>query len=398
MSLKHHIDFLGQLRKMQSVNGFGSGEAATDSRLTETTAFGVNPGGLRMFSFVPDGPAQKLPLVVVLHGCTQNAAGYEVGAGWCTLAQRYGFALLLPEQTRANNPNTCFNWFAPDDIRRDSGEVGSIRQMVEHMARTHNIDRARIFATGLSAGGAMTAALLATYPDVFAGGAVIAGLPYGVALNVRQALKEMRQASARTNRQLGDLVRGATPHRGPWPKLAVWHGDADRTVDPANADALVRQWLDLNGLPDAPTAQNKVDGYPRKLWRNSSGETVVESYTVTGMAHGTPLGVGAGEQRYGMAGAYLLDVGISSSYHIAQFFGLTGRMHQSRPADKAVRLRPAPTGSRDPATEAAVRGGARDRSPGAQHAEASSTQSEGRRGFDVGAVITRALTAAGLMK
>lgn len=170
---------------------------------------------------------------------------------------------------------------------------------------------------------------------MFAGGAVIAGLPYGVAHNVRQALKEMRHATPRSGHELGELVRDTTAHQGPWPKLAVWHGDADRTVDPANADALVRQWLDLHGLAEAPTAQNEVCGYPHRAWRNSSGETVVESYTVTGMAHGTPLGAGAGDERYGVAGAYLLDVGISSSYHIAQFFGLTSRIHQPRSADTA---------------------------------------------------------------
>jgi len=383
VSLKNNIDFLSQLRKLNGMSGLNaawSGSAVADSRLVETSGFGANPGDLRMFSFVPDGLTQKMPLVVVLHGCTQTAAGYEIGAGWCTLAQRYGFALLLPEQTRANNPNVCFNWFVPDDIRRDHGEVASIRQMVEHFARSHKVDRARIFVTGLSAGGAMAAALLAAYPDVFAGAAVIAGLPYGVAGSVRQALKEMRHASPRSPRELGDLVRNASSHRGPWPKLSVWHGDADRTVDPANADALVRQWLDLHGLPEAPMAQNKVDGYPRQVWWNSSGETVVESYTITNMAHGTPLGAGANDERYGVAGAFLLEVGISSSYHIAQFFGLTGRVHQRRVA--ATR----------PSAEQADRDAER-----AARAPNSDGQA-GRKTLDVGAVITRALTAAGLMK
>ena len=126
--------------------------------------------------------------MVVLHGCTQTAAGYELGAGWSTLARRYGFALLMPEQTKANNARLCFNWFEPHDIQRGEGEAASIRAMVEQMARAHGIDRKKIFVTGLSAGGAMSAVMLATYPDVFAGGAMIAGLPYGVANNVRQAL------------------------------------------------------------------------------------------------------------------------------------------------------------------------------------------------------------------
>jgi poly(hydroxyalkanoate) depolymerase family esterase len=396
VSLKKNIEFLSHLPKLNEIGrltDIWGDPGGVDSRLVETAEFGPNPGGLRMFSFVPAGLTQKIPLVVVLHGCTQNAAAYEIGAGWCTLAQRYGFALLLPEQTRANNPNVCFNWFAPDDIRRGSGEVASIRQMVEHAARSHKVDRARIFVTGLSAGGAMAAAMLATYPDVFAGGAVIAGLPYGVAVSVRQALKEMRHASPRSARELGDLVRNAsTAHKGPWPKLSVWHGSADRTVEPGNADALVRQWLDLHGLPATPMAQAKVDGYPRQTWSNSSGETVVESYTITNMPHGTPLGAGAGDERYGAAGAFLLEVGISSSYHIAQFFGLTGRIHQPKTTGKLVTT-PARTADADrqETADASASNGNAGRSSGPTHPP-------GRRGIDVGAVITRALTAAGLMK
>ena len=117
-------------------------------------------------------------LVVVLHGCGQTAAAYDFGTGWSTLAKRYGFALLMPEQQGANNANTCFNWFNPGDVARGRGEAASIRQMVARMVADHKIDPRRIYVTGLSAGGAMTSVMLATYPEVFAGGAIIAGLPY----------------------------------------------------------------------------------------------------------------------------------------------------------------------------------------------------------------------------
>lgn len=388
MSLKNTIDFLSHLPKMNGFSGLegrgGNAEAA--SPLAETADFGANPGNLRMLSFIPEGQPSRMPLVVVLHGCTQTAAGYDVGTGWSALAQRYGFALLMPEQKRANNPNACFNWFVPEDIQRDHGEAGSIRQMVEHLARHHDIDRARIYVTGLSAGGAMAAVMLATYPDVFAGGAVIAGLPYGVATNVRQALKEMRSPSQHSARQLGDLVREASPHRGPWPKLSVWHGSADRTVNDKNADALVRQWLDLHGLPEAPMAQRKVDGFPHQVWWNSSGEPTVESYTITDMAHGTPLGRGE-DEAFGVPGPYLLEAGISSSHHIAEFFGLTGRIHQRRTVAKV-----APKAAVDATAETAA-GAARPRASGR-----GQTPPRDRRGIDVNGVITRALTAAGLIK
>ena len=107
--------------------------------------------------------------------------------------------------------------------------------------------------------------------------------------------------------------------------MSVWHGSADRTVNPANANEIVKQWLDVHGLPLAPMSAADVDGYPREVWWNADGETVVESYTITDMAHGTPLGVAGNDERYGEEGAFLIEAGISSSYHIANFFGLTDR-------------------------------------------------------------------------
>src|ERR1700720_3949676 len=170
---------------------------ALPDRLQLVPEFGPNPGNLRMFTYLPPQYAANPALVVVLHGCTQTAASYDLGAGWSTLADRYGFALLLPEQQRSNNPNGCFNWFQTGDIERSHGEALSIRQMVDKMVSDHGIDRKRVFVTGLSAGGAMTSVMLATYPDVFAGGAIIAGLPFGIASNVREALNGMMQSASR---------------------------------------------------------------------------------------------------------------------------------------------------------------------------------------------------------
>jgi poly(hydroxyalkanoate) depolymerase family esterase len=362
----------------------GTGNGKQNVCLIETTLSGPNPGALRMFSYVPADLPGAPALVVVLHGGLQTAASYDLGAGWSTLADRYGFALLMPEQQRANNALSCFNWFQPGDIERGKGECASIRQMVEQMTLEHGIDPSRVFITGLSAGGAMTSVMLAVYPKVFAAGAVIAGLPHGAATTVQEAFHVMAQAPPRSSREWGDRVRGASTHKGPWPKISVWHGSADETVSALNADAIIKQWTDVHGLSIAPTSIETVDGFTRQVWRNSYGEVIIETYTVPGMGHGTPLGTGGGDQQCGAAGPYLLEVGVSSSYHIAKFFGLTGAVRSTAKTKKLVLIP-----SFDPATQKRA----------ADRHDVDERRTRGHsQPIDIGAVISKALTAAGLLK
>jgi poly(hydroxyalkanoate) depolymerase family esterase len=328
-SIAAMIPFLTQHRQRWRTGAYawhrvpwpGPGLGLELNHLSEVHEFGSNPGALRMFKYVPE--RAKSALVVVLHGSSQTAASYDLGAGWSALADRYGFVLLLPQQHIANNPNNGFNWFLPGDVERGRGEALSICQMIETTIAAHRIDRRRVFITGLSAGGAMACVMLATYPELFAAGAVIAGLPFGTATNVNEAFESMVHVRARSAREWGDLVRAASPHRGPWPRVSVWHGGADSVVRPENADQIVKQWLDVHGLDHEPTREELVDGYPRRVWRNRMGDDVIEAYTIPGMAHGAPLATGNGEQHCGTPGAFLLDVGISSSYHIAKFWGLS---------------------------------------------------------------------------
>jgi hypothetical protein len=201
-------------------------------------------------------------------------------------------------------------------------------------------------------------------------------------------------------------VRNASSHRGPWPKLSVWHGSADRTVNPANANAIVKQWLDVHDLPAAAMSEGMIDGYPHQVWWNEDGETIIESYTITDMAHGTPLGVADNDERYGAEGAFLIEAGISSSYHIASFFGLTERVSRPRAAEAAATTNAAkltappsiPLRTSDVAAVlqpiSTLHGTAKPKPNPKPQPEAQPR----RRAIDVGAVITRALTAAGLMK
>ena len=290
--------------------------------LVEITNFGSNPGNLRMLTYVPPHLPNRAPLVVVLHGCLQTAQAYDEGSGWSTLAKRSGFALVYAEQTRANNPNRCFNWFRPEDVRRGSGEALSVRQMVSRMRRSRSIDPARIFITGLSAGGAMTSVMLATYPEVFAGGGIIAGLPFGAASGARQIVSAMKRPQPRTAEHWGDLVRSASAHTGLRPTVSIWHGTEDRTVAASNAAALLSQWTNVHGVREEAFAQTAVGGHRRRAWSNKKGKPVVELYLIEGMGHGAPVRRTKAQVSAEGPRPFMLDVGLSSTLHLARSWGL----------------------------------------------------------------------------
>jgi poly(hydroxyalkanoate) depolymerase family esterase len=290
--------------------------------LEEVTGFGANPGNLKMFRYVPDGLPAGRPLVVALHGCTQSAAAYDAEPGWIEVAERMGFALLLPQQQSANNLNSCFNWFQPTDTTRGSGEALSIKQMVDRMRTDYASDAARIYATGLSAGGAMISVMLATYPEVFAAGAVVAGLPYRCADTLFQALTCMSPGTNLTPRQWGDKVRAASSHTGPWPAISLWHGTADSTVAYSNLNELMEQWTDVHGTDQTADVSDTVNDYPHRGYRDTTGRLVVETYAITGMNHGHPIDPGTGPQNCGTPAPYILDVNICAADHIAHFWGL----------------------------------------------------------------------------
>ncbi len=274
-----------------------------------------------MLTYAPDDLAPDAPLVVVLHGCAQRAGAYAHAAGWLSLADRFGFAVLAPEQTTAKNPNRCFNWFEPGDAGRDRGEAASIHAMVGHAVNAHALDARRVFVTGLSAGGAMTSALLAAYPDTFAAGAVVAGVPSGVAGNMHEAFAAMRSATRLGPADLAALLDQGAPAPARRPRLVIWHGGSDGTVVPGNASALARQWGAAHGLAEAPDEVLVRGGWTRQVWRGPSGQALIEMNLLSGLGHGTPLAAG-GDDPIGEVAPFMLEAGVSSSLEIARFWGL----------------------------------------------------------------------------
>jgi feruloyl esterase len=311
--------------------------------LVEARGFGPNPGGLRMFVRWPS--ARAAPLVVVLHGCGQSAEAYARGAGWIALAERFGFALVCPQQKVANNLGRCFNWFQRRDAARGRGEAASIRAMVDHALAEPRLDRRRVFITGLSAGGAMTAVMLAAYPEVFAGGAIIAGMPCGAAENLSEGLAAMAQGADRPAKDWAARARAAGGGDGPWPRVSIWQGEADSVVNPANARELVKQWTRMHGLGEAAPSVEVGEGFRRRVWRDRQGRALVESVSLPGLGHGAPVAA-TGPEGLGEAGPFLIEAGVSSSLHIARFWGLADASGRSVDGGEPSRPRPALGGLR----------------------------------------------------
>ena len=292
--------------------------------LTSVSSFGTNPGNLLMYYYAPSSPKSPAPLVVALHGCTQSANEYADRTKWHVLANKYGFYVVFPQQQSSNNQNKCFNWFEPGDIARGQGEALSIKQMVDYMKSRFNIDSSKVFVTGLSAGGAMTSVMMATYPDVFAGGAVMAGIPYKCATTMTEGFTCMSGVD-KTPQQWGDLVRGAySGYSGPYPTLMVFQGSSDYTVKDVNMTELVDQWTNVHGTDQTPEVTETFRTATRKIYRNSSGKDVVVTYYISGMGHGITVDPGTNQDQGGTTGAYSEDKDIYSSYYAAQFWGLTG--------------------------------------------------------------------------
>lgn len=251
----------------------------------------------------PVGARGRAPMVVMLHGCTQDPDQFMTSTRMNQLAEREGFVVLYPAQSALANPRLCWNWFMPAHTTRGKGEAGAIAGLVEAIASERGVDRTRIYIAGLSAGGAMAAVMAACYPEVFAAVGVAAGLPFAAATDVDGALKAMSRGAAPGSFGPEKVLKAMGAHKRVVP-LVVVHGTADTRVVPANADQLAGQWAAAAGVTTGGGVVGPVEvdyaapseGRPGKkaVWRDAAGTVVVERWLITGLGHAWPGGDAAG--------------------------------------------------------------------------------------------------------
>ena len=302
-----------------------SAQACVAAPLTEVTSFGSNPGNLRLFHYVPANRAANAPLVIVAHGCAETAQDMADTSGWVELANRYGFALLLPQTSSTNEPlGGCFRTWLAAHQQRGAGEPLSVRQMASYMQSQFGLSTERTYMTGLSSGGHLTNVMMAAYPDMLAAGAPQSSFPYKCAMASSELAICSQGGRNYTAQQWGDLARSGYPgYSGARPKVQVWHGSADTLIYLPDQYQQVMQWTNALGVDAVPDWSDYLLGQPRNTYNTVAGVTRVQTVTVQGMGHAMAVDPGFGSWQCGAAGTYTADFNICAAYWIGNFFGIT---------------------------------------------------------------------------
>jgi poly(hydroxyalkanoate) depolymerase family esterase len=281
-----------------------------------------DPNGAREYRlYIPSSyTGQPIPLVVMLHGCTQNAEDFAIGTRMNRIADEQSVLVAYPVQSPAANSSKCWNWFKTSEQRRGSGEPALIAGMVQKIMRDYAVDADRIYAAGLSAGGAAAAVLGTAYPDLFAAVGVHSGLPCGAASDVTSAFAVMRKGST------GGGARGRlTLESGSRVPTIVFHGDRDKTVHPSNGAQIIAQSGLAGSELRVEMQRGRVNGghaYTRSTHQDDQGRVVLEEWVVHGGAHAWFGG--------DAAGSYTDARGPDASREMMRFF-----QEHRRPAARA---------------------------------------------------------------
>ncbi|HSP62373.1 MAG TPA: PHB depolymerase family esterase [Pyrinomonadaceae bacterium] len=250
---------------------------------------------------------KSAPLVLMLHGCTQKAEDLAAISGMNDLADRNNFLVAYPEQAAAANPLRCWNWFDPKHQSRDAGEPSLIAAVVSDVRSSYSIDSKRVYAVGISAGGAMAVVMVAAYPEIFAGLGVIAGTEYKAATTVQAGLAAMKQGGPDPKQQgllafqaIQKSLGGSKKRRMP---VIAFQGAKDPYVNPINADQLITQWAQTNDYLDDGKDNDSVsiqspkeakgsvpNGYSftKYSYYDGAKRLLMEKWLVEGLGHAWP--------------------------------------------------------------------------------------------------------------
>jgi len=268
----------------------------------------TNQAGARTYKlYIPSGyHGQTLPLVVMLHGCTQTPDDFAAGTGMNVLAEEHQCFVVYPAQAPAANGSKCWNWFNAADQRRDQGEPSIIAGITRRIIGTYPVDTRRVYVAGLSAGGAMAAIMGMTYNDLYAGVGIHSGLPYAVAHDLPSALTAMKEGGSTPGRQRDVGIPGAE-RCSPVVPTIVFHGDRDTKVHPRNGDQVIAQWTAIHAHdgehnkarldPQVTLQRGQVpDGhaYTRATYHDANGQAILEQWWVHGAGHAWSGGSSSG--------------------------------------------------------------------------------------------------------
>jgi poly(hydroxyalkanoate) depolymerase family esterase len=259
--------------------------AVPDGAQFLTTTFSNHAGSRPYKLYVPSGyHGQAVPLIVMLHGCTQSPDDFAAGTRMNEAAEEHTLLVAYPGQIGSANQLKCWNWFREGDQQRDGGEPSLMAGITREIMRDYAIDARRVYVAGLSAGGAAAAVMGDAYPDLYAAIGVHSGLACGAARDMPSALAAMQQGSDGARHRVAGLSRSGTRRVVP---AIVFHGDGDTTVNPRNADSVVAQSAQGAALRAQAEEGQVPDGhaYSRTLYADANGQTVIEQWVIHNAGH-----------------------------------------------------------------------------------------------------------------